>query len=420
MLRVLLLLSLLVAVSLAAALAVRDLVPPATLRFAAGSEGGGYWRIAERYRDILVEDGITMELVATAGSVENAALLDQRQVDAGFLQGGVSPASEAAALASVFIEPILVFAHQQGDAAVPPNIGQWRGLAVAAGAEGSGTRAAMRSLLRAAEVEPGANELVPLGGAEAAAALIDRSIDAAVFVAPLSAPYLAPLIEAEDVVLVALAHEEALARRMPQAVVATVPSGTFRIAPPLPPVDRELLALVARVVAVPDLHPALVDRLVEAAVAVHGPGDRLSPEGTYPSAARTTLPLHPYARDRLEDGPSALTGLLPFWAVAQVERLAILMVPVLLLALPLLRALPGLYSWGLRSRVYRHYARIREIDAELAEGPGVAQLARLDRELAEIDAALAAVRLPLAYRGLAYEARVHVDLLRRRMAVVDE
>lgn len=404
------------AVVLGTVFAVRDLMPPRTLRFAAGIEDGGYWRFAERYRDVLAEDGIALELVATAGSVENARLLDEGTVRAGLLQGGVSPDRDAVALGSVFIEPLLIFSRRGADGVrIPPNVAEWSGLTIAAGAEGSGTRAAAVALLAAAGVGNGANTLLPVGGAEAAEALSRGAADVALFVAPLSAPYLAGLLSDEGVGLVPVAHATALSRRMPQAAIVDVPSGAFQLSPPLPPQDRSLLALVARMVAAPDLHPALVDRLVEAAVKVHGAGDILSSEGNYPNLENTSLPAQPYARDRLADGPSPLADMLPFWAVAQVERLAILLLPIVFLLLPLLRALPGLYSWGIRSRVFRHYARIREIDAEVGGAADPARLRDLDRELLDLDRAIAALRLPLAYRDQAYNARLHIELLRRRI-----
>jgi TRAP-type uncharacterized transport system substrate-binding protein len=401
-------------------LAIRDLTPPASLRFAAGIEGGGYWRFAERYRAILAEDGIAMELVATAGSVENARLLDARAVEAGFLQGGVAPAGPAEALGAVFVEPLLIFSRIEPDGPsgrppIPRNVAEWSGLTIAAGPEGSGTRAAVMALLAAAGRPAEANRLLPVGAADGAAALLGGEADVAIFVAPLSAPYLEGLLADPAVGLVPVAHAEALSRRLPQSSVVDVPSGAFQLSPPLPARDERLLALVARIVAAPGLHPALVDRLIEAAVRVHGDGDVLSVEGAFPTAEDTSLPLHPYARDRLSDGPSPLSDLLPYWAVAQVERLTILLLPIVFLLLPLLRALPGLYAWGIRSRVFRHYARIREIDAEVTETADAGRLDALDRELVELDRQIAALNLPLAYRDAAYDARLHVELLRRRI-----
>src|SRR5262245_53491399 len=45
--------------------------PPNTLVMTTGLEGGTYYAIAQRYRDILARDDITLELRASSGAVEN-------------------------------------------------------------------------------------------------------------------------------------------------------------------------------------------------------------------------------------------------------------------------------------------------------------------------------------------------------------
>ena len=394
----------------------RDLLPPSTVRFAAGIEDGGYWRIATQYRDILAEDDIDLELIATAGSVENAQLMAEGKADAALLQGGIVAGDRIETLGAVFTEPFLIFARPTAGADVPRNPAQWSGLRIAAGDEGSGTRAAAQAFLNAADLSGDANTLLPQGGADAAQALMSGDADVALFVAPLSAPYLSQLLADETATLLQLDHIVALSRRMPQSILVDVPSGAFALDPPLPARERQLLGLVARIVAQPELHPAIVDRLVEAAREVHEPGDVITPEGQFPSMENTSLPQDAYARDLIADGPSPLNAFLPYWVVAQVSRFAILLLPIVFLLLPLLRTLPGLYKWSIRNRVFRHYARIREIDEAAAETTDPQQLRELESELAELDREIASLNLPLTYRGYAYDARLHIDLLRKRIA----
>ncbi|MBO9470884.1 ABC transporter substrate-binding protein [Endozoicomonas sp. G2_2] len=394
----------------------RDILPPSTIRFAAGTENGGYWRIAERYRDILARDNIDLKLIPTAGSVENARLMASGEADAALLQGGIAAGERIETLGAVFTEPFLIFARPTADVDVPRNPAQWSGLRIAAGEDGSGTRAAAQAFLNAAGLSDNANTLLPRGGAEAASALTSGDADVALFVAPLSAPYLAPLLADGDTTLLQLDHIVALSRRMPQSILVDVPSGAFALDPPLPARERQLLGLVARIVAQPELHPAIVDRLVEAAREVHEPGDVITPEGQFPTMDNTSLPQDPYARDLIADGASPLNAFLPYWVVAQISRFAILLLPIVFLLLPLLRTLPGLYKWSVRNRVFRHYARIREIDEAASETEDPQQLRELQSELAELDRQIANLHLPLTYRGYAYDARLHIDLLRKRIA----
>ncbi|MEX5727489.1 hypothetical protein Ga0609869_000842 [Rhodovulum iodosum] len=391
----------------------RDLVPPKSVRFAAGAAGGGYYAIAERYRARLARDDIDMEIVETSGSVENAALLGERRVDVALLQGGIAAPEGTETLGAMFYEPLFVFARR--DAEVPANPGRWAELTIAAGAPGSGTTAAFDALERAAGHAPGANRRLPLSGAEAADALLRGEADLAVFVAPLSAPYLAPLFAEEGVGLLQLEHITALSRRMPQAEAITLPAAGVSFAPVVPPEDLRMLGMVANLVADERLHPSLADRLAMAARDIHGAADAITRTRQFPSAEAGALPVDAYAATLIRQGPSPLQDVLPYWVVAQVNRFAILLLPILFILLPLVRALPGVYSWRMRRRVFRYYPMIRAIDMAARKATEAETLTELERRLEAIDEDVAEMTLPPPYRDRAYTARLHIDLVRQRI-----
>ena len=391
----------------------RDLPPPRTLSFAAGGAGGGYWSIAERYRDILARDGVRVEIRETAGSVENAALLGAGAVDVALIQGGVPVEGDLMALGTVFIEPLFLFGRADGPAPSRPE--EWRGLRIAAGPEGSGAKAAFDSFTRAIGLAPGDATLTPEGGAEAAAALLEGRVDIAVFVSPLSASYLTPLFASGATRLVDFDMIEAVARRMPQADVVTAPAGAVTLAPPTPPERHRLIAMTASLIAQSNLHPALVDRLIEAARIIHGRRDALTDEGAFPSVQDTPAPLDSQARRLIEDGPSRLTAVLPWWIAAQIDRVLILLLPIVLLATPLLRSAPAVYNWRMRRRVWRYYDALRQIEVEARAASDEATLAALSERLEKLDADLATLDLPLSYRDNAFTARLHADFLRRTL-----
>ncbi|MEO0911744.1 MAG: hypothetical protein AAFY59_01955 [Pseudomonadota bacterium] len=391
----------------------RDLIPPDRIVFAAGPPESGYASIARAYQSRLARDGIALEILHTEGSVENAEALREGRADVALLQGGIEAPDGTDALAALFYEPLFVFSHAGGE--VPANPGQWAGLTIATGSPGSGTRAAANTFLAAAGHSLPENTRDPRGGQAAATALLARDIDAALFVAPLSAPYLAPLFEDPNTRILALDHVNALSRRLPQSTVVRMPAGAVSLAPTVPPEPVDLIAMVAHLTAQADLHPALVDRLIEAARRIHGRRDALTEENAFPTTEGVAEPVDPYARNLLRDGTSPLQQYLPYWITAQINRVLILALPILFLLFPLLRALPGLYRWRMRARVWRHYSVIREIDAEARDGADAARLQRLDAKLEDLDGELANLELPLAYRDYAYTARLHIDLIRKRI-----
>lgn len=392
----------------------RDLLPPDRLRFAAGGAGGGYHGIAKQYQAILAEDGIDVEILTTAGSVENARLLAAGEADVGLLQGGVPVDGDVHTLGNLFMEPFFIFTRRDG--AMPGNVAAWSGLRLAVGGEGSGTRAAFLSMAGAAGLDPTANTLLPVGGTDGAQALLAGDADAALFVAPLKAPYLAALFDEPNAQLLTLEYLPALTSRLPGSRRIVLPAGGMVMNPPVPAQDTPMLAMVARMGTQPDLHPALTNRLIAAARRLHAGQTPINIEGTFPNMDFGALPANAYARDLIRNGPSPLHRYLPYWIVAQINRVLILLLPIIFLLLPVIRILPGLYAWRMRTKVFTYYQNIRDIETEADAATDADALRGLDDRLTEIDNQIAKLRLPIPYRHLAYTARVHVDLLRRRIA----
>ncbi len=392
-----------------------DLAPPDRATIAAGAPGGGYHRIATRYAEILAEDGIALEILETAGSVENARLLAEGRADLAILQGGV-PIPEGGpreAVAALFLEPILLF--ERADRPLDRFPPRWRGRRLAVGGPGSGTRFGYGRLARAMGLEPYTNTLLPLGGASAAEALLAGEVDLALFVAPVEAPYLRALFLSDEIRLVPLEGAAALARALPELVALDLPPGAIDYRRRVPPRALTLLATPARLMAGESPHPALVNRLVRAAERLHGRGDRLSGEGTFPSPRRVDAPLNAHARALLSSPPSLYEALLPYWVAAQINSFALLLVPVLFLLVPLLRALPGIYDWAVRRRIYRHYRTINRIDLAASDTTDRATLDALAAELDDAEAEIKSLAVPLPFRENAYLALSHLDLVRRRI-----
>lgn len=83
----------------------------------------------------------------------------------------------------------------------------------------------------------------------------------------------------------------------------------------------------------------------------------------------------------------------------------------------LLRLLPAVFQWIFRSRVYRHYARVNQIDRKLAgqDGrPGTDEARAMLDELDQIEAGLRRTNLPNSYRKQAYTLLHHIDYVRGR------
>jgi len=186
--------------------------------------------------------------------------------------------------------------------------------------------------------------------------------------------------------------------------------------PVLPPRPVDLIALEARLVVRPGLHPALVNRLTMAAIAVHEAQGIINDPGAFPGIEGTALPLNNTARQLILEGPSTWHDWLPYWVAAQVNRVFLLFLPFFFIVLPLVRLLPRIYAYFQRWRVWQHYPEIRLIEQDLADNPSAEDLVRMQGQLQVLDEKLADLRLPAAYRQGQYDARLHLELVQKRIA----
>lgn len=395
---------------------LREIVPPRTLTIAAGREGGGYHRYATAYAEILARDGITLRVLDTAGSRENAEIMAADAADVALIQGGVPVDRDAGleALGAVFLEPFFIF--HKTDLPVAADPASWVGLRIAAGEPGSGTRVAFDRLMQILDVRLSQGRVLPLGGADAVEALRSDAADVAIFVAPIDAPYLDGFLTDPGIAIGSLRDAKALSRRVRFVHSVDIPAAGLDYARRIPPQEVPLTATVATLAAQRDLHPALVNRMVRAAQEVHSGPVLLSGQMAFPNATLAGLPMNPQARAALTEEIGLFEQYLPYWLAAQITRVTVLIVPLLVLLVPLLRALPGLYAWRMRSRVYRYYARLNAIDTEAGAGIGDDRRRALLDELQAIEADARRLEVPVRYREMAYTLRFHIDQVRQRIA----
>lgn len=415
------LVTLLVAAGLAVAYRFVAPAPPDVIRLASGPGDNAYARTMAAYRARLEEEGFRVELRDSAGSVENLDLLRRRVVDVALVQGGVaSPARDPGlcALGAVFHEPAWVFVR--ADSAVRHTLGL-RGGRVAMGPEGSGTRVLATELLLANGVAPDAVTASPLAGAEAAEALLAGTVDAAVFVAAQPGAGIGRLLALPDrATLVDFrGRDAAYATVLPFLTPVRLPRSGFSLPDDLPREDVTLMAPSAAVVVREDINPQVATLLLRLMTEVHRGRQLFAAEGRFPSRLNLDLPLQDDAKRHYERGPGFLQSYLPFWVAVLVERLWVLVIPLVTLALPLMRFAPPVYTWQMESRIYRWYDDLRRIEAGLpaaAGEPGAGGTAGdAGAALDALEARVAAIGVPSSYGRHLFALRRDIAYVRARV-----
>jgi TRAP transporter TAXI family solute receptor len=413
--------------------------PPRHLTIATGGESGAYYAFAKRYATILARSGIEVEVQTSAGSLENIDRLRDGRSDVAFVQGGSVPPPAVAddeevdtrlqSLGSAYLEPVWVFYRSAsvGEATVPAaflrqpleRLHQLAGRRIAVGADGSGIRGLALQLLEANEVPIDAQHMLPLSGLDAAEALQQGRVDAAFVIAAPEAAVVQLLLRSPGVSVMSFAQADAYTRRFPFLARIVLPQGVVDLVRDKPPQDTVLLATTANLVAGQSLHPALASLLLQAMREVHGGNGFFQRAGEFPAWRDQSFPLLPDARRFYESGPPFLQRFLPFWLAVLVERLFVLLLPLLGLLLPLMRFAPSIYAWRVRSKLFRSYGELKFLESELDQPAPAPRRQEILTRLDAIEEEARRRSVPLAFANELYTLREHINLVRRKLVAVD-
>ncbi len=407
--------------------------PPKTVTLATGPAQSAYDEFGQRYAKALASYGITVKLLPSQGSQENLEMLRDGRADLGFVQGGTSerkPDDEEnlESLGSLFVEPLWLFyreavapqpaaaSKQDKDAkAFKPlsSLAQLQGLKVNVGTAGSGVPSLIAKLLEANRIEPASLTLSQLEQTPAVTAFLAGELDAVVFASAPEAVMVQLLLQTPGIRLMDFPQSEAYARRFAFLTPATLPRGVVDLAADVPPQNLRLVAPTTALITRAETHPALLQLFSQTAQTLHSGAGWFNRARQFPNLENTELPVAKQAERTIKNGPPLMQRYLPFWLANLIDRMWLALGVIVALLLPLSRIVPPLYDFRIRSRIFRWYAQLRDIEERLQESG--ADTAALREELEALDSVAGKIAVPLSYADELYSLRSNIHLVRRRL-----
>ena len=408
--------STLILVAVAATVAWLGPLPPKVVVMSTGTAGSDLDFYAQQYQTILNRSGVDLRLLPSSGSVDNLRRLNDRHsgVAVAFVQGGLTDKAQSPdleSLGTMFYEPFWFFARHDISANRLEDLG---GKKVAIGSVGSGTRVLAKQFFALNELDESHLQLLALTDAQAADALLHGAIDAAAMVASWDTPLVRRLLASSDVNLVGFPRAEAYVAFYPYLTRLVLPMGVGNLATNRPATDVNLVAPKVSLVVREDLHPAIKYLLLEAATEIHSEEGLFRKSGQFPAPEPVGLPISKDARQFYKSGSPFLQRYLPAGLAVLASRFLVLLIPVVGIAYPLLRAVPAVYGWSMRRRIFRLYGQLKLIEVELEAGSGPAfddlltQLQRLEDRADHL-------HVPSTFAHFLYHLRNHIALVRGRI-----
>jgi len=400
--------------------------PPKRVTLATGPAQSAYEEFGKRYAKILAQDGIDVLLLPSQGSADNLQLLREGKADLGFIQGGTSearPEDEAnlESLGSLFVEPVWLFYRKD---ALPKSAGagssldaltQLQGLRVNIGTAGSGIPSLMNKLLSSNKIDLSSLKVSELEQTPATVAFLEGRLDAIVFASAPESLMVQMLLQTPGVKLMDFPQSEAYSRRFSFLSPVVLPRGVVDLAANIPPEDVRLVAPTTALIDRRETHPALLQLFVQAGKQIHGGAGWFRRARDYPNLANNELPIAAEAERGITNDKPFLQRYLPFWVANLVERMWLVMGIILAIMLPLSRIIPPLYEFRVRSRIFRWYGQLRDIENRIANTGDDGNSRALLEELNSLEQHAEKIAVPLSYTDELYALRGNIQLVRRKL-----
>ena len=390
--------------------------PPTRIRLASGPEGSSYRNQAEKYREILGRHGVKVEVIPTRGALDNLDKLARRAADVGFVQGGLSEGrdlSHLASLGSLYPQPLMIYCRADKPVDALTDL---RGERLAIPPEGTGARVLALKLLQANGMDGPPTVLLGLDAGEAQKQLVAGQVDAVFLMGDAATPQIMhSLRETPGIQLASFRQADAYLRKFRFLSKLTLPEGAMDLGRDYPPRALELVGPTVELVARDDLHPALSDLLIGAAREIHGGPGLFRNAGEYPAPLARDFPISTEAERYYKSGQQLLYKRLPFWLASLIDRLIVVVVPLLVVIVPATRLAPAVYRWRVRSHIYRWYGVLMDLEREMRGNPTPETRAHVRARLEEITHAVTELKTPPSFGDQLYVLRDHVAAVRRRL-----
>jgi TRAP-type uncharacterized transport system substrate-binding protein len=393
--------------------------PPKTITITSGEKDSAYYKVAQKYAEILARDGVKLKILPSAGSAENLKRLTDPKfkVDIGFVQAGLAKGkniSHLVSLGSVSYQPLLIFHRLPKPVEI---LSQFNGRRISIGPEGSGTHALALALLAESGIEPGGSTtLLNMEGEEAANALLSGKTDAIFLMADsASSKTMRTLLQTPAIKLVSFRQADGYVRRVGYLKKLSIPQGAMNFGKNIPAQDVVLVSPTVELIARDNLHPALSDLLLSAAMTIHGRSALFQSRDEFPAPLENEYRISADAKRFYKSGKSFFYRYLPFWLASLINRILVVFVPLIIILIPGAKSIPALFRWRMSLRINKWYRMLMLVEQDSKGRLGRGEIDALIKRIDEIESEVNKMKMPASYGDQFYVLRTHIIFVRNSL-----
>lgn len=386
------------------------------LTIAAGSKNGEYYKIALQYKELLKKEKVKLNIIETNGSIENLELLKNKKVDLAFIQNGIKKLKKLkniSSLGNIYYEPLWVFYKNENYQV--SYLVEFTSKKISIGLKNSGSNDLSLRLLNDNGINKNNSTLLNLSNENAYKKLKDGTIDVMFFVASLNSKLVHRLLEDPNIHILNIKRARAYSSKYEFIENLNLFEGTIDLYKNIPYDNVKLLSTSANIITNDYVPDELIRLLLKQIKYVHEKKSLLSRDDVFPNIKNINMKIHEEAKRYYENGDSFLEKIFPFWIASNIDRLKILLIPLLTLFFPLAKGFFPLYTWTMRSKIYKWYKKLKEYDnniesLEIKElNDTLLLLQHLKNEIEK------ETSVPPAFMGEYYNLILHIDLISNKI-----
>jgi TRAP-type uncharacterized transport system substrate-binding protein len=369
------------------------LTAPPEFDFLAGPKDSTFYRDAMRFKDILMRDGVRLNVIETRGSLDNLRLLlEAEEPTAAFMDAVgaielaetrvardsgvapediVSPFDQLTSLGAIYLQPIWIFVLADS---VLEGVEDMNEARLGVGPEGSSSRMLAESFLQNVRGEVTV-ELVEIGGAdefleveEVTAALRTGQVQAVIAAGQPQNRIIDGVLRTPDIRAANVRRAEAYALHFPYLVTVRLPEGGYDLGEDIPGDDLLTLAASTELIVTDLFPPPLADLLLQATSEVHGEASLFTERNAFPNPDMVSINLSTSAARYYESGPPLLRKYLPFQLATWIDRFIMVVVAFGSIAIAVFSILPKLIEMHLDRQLQAAYRRMEEVEKAFVAG----------------------------------------------------
>jgi hypothetical protein len=282
---------------------------------------------------------------------------------------------------------------------------------VAIGGLGSGTHLHTLRLLELTHIKLNDN-FKTLTNEESVEAFKNGTVDAVVMVDGIDSKNVQAMINDPKARLADFTRAEAFARLLPFYHVISIPEGSLDLERNEPAKTIKMIAPTTNLVIDPTMHPAIQLLFLQAAEKINGGRSFLVRYGEFPAYKDSIIEESDVAKSFYKNGAPKLLDYMPFWLAEFLDRMLILLLPLVAFAYPIMRSMPGYRANRIRSRINEVYGALKLFEQELEDHFDPSQQEAYLQKIDELDKKAQNLRVPRSLMSEYYTLRTTIDFVR--------